>query len=94
MDVALLDCVFPEAPRPVYKGGRGQGCFLPLRVPENPNFSKPLARSPALLVLLLLQRSGPRQADCVSPPTVRSNVFFLICCECVIGPSVIRENHE
>jgi hypothetical protein len=54
MDVALLDYVFPEAPRPVYKKGqRGLGCRLPLRAPENPNFLKPLARSPAYLVLLL-----------------------------------------
>jgi hypothetical protein len=49
MDVALLDCVFPEAPRPVYKRRRVWGCCLPLRAPENPSFFKPIARSPALL---------------------------------------------
>jgi hypothetical protein len=39
MDVALLDCGFPEAPRRVYKKGRrGSGCLLPFHALENPNF--------------------------------------------------------
>jgi hypothetical protein len=33
MDVLLLDCVFPEAPRPVYKKAAADDCFLPLRAP-------------------------------------------------------------
>jgi hypothetical protein len=91
MDVALLDCVFPEAPHPVYKKGRrGLGCRLPLHAPKNPNFLKPLARSPAFLVLLLW-RSGPRHANRAPPSTVRSNVvFFLICCECAVGRFIVR----
>jgi hypothetical protein len=91
MDVALLDCGFPEAPRPVYKREwRGSGCLLPLRVPGNPKLLKPLARSPALLVPLHW-RSGPRQANHVPLPTVRSNVvFFVICCECAVGRFIVR----
>jgi hypothetical protein len=46
MDVALLDCMFPEAPRLVYKRRHDRGCFLPLRALENPNFFKPLACPP------------------------------------------------
>jgi hypothetical protein len=49
MDVALLDYVFPEAPRPVYKKAARMGCCLPLHAPENPSFFKLLARSPGLL---------------------------------------------
>jgi hypothetical protein len=30
MDVALLDCMFPEAPRPVYKKAARPGLFLTL----------------------------------------------------------------
>jgi hypothetical protein len=95
MDVALLDCGFPEAPRCVYKKGRrGSGCLLPLRAPENTKLLKPLARSPALLVPLH-RRSGPRQANRASPPTVRSNVvFFLICCECAIDRFIVRRYLE
>jgi hypothetical protein len=56
IDAVLLDCGFPEAPRPVYKRGRGAARFelylFALR--ENPNFLlKPLAaRLPSLLVLV------------------------------------------
>jgi hypothetical protein len=75
---------FPKRRALSIKRRHGQGCFLPLRALENPNFFQTLAGSPALLVLLL-RRSGPRQADRASPPTVRSNVFFLVYCECVIG---------
>jgi hypothetical protein len=46
-------------------------------------------RSPALLALPLW-KSNPRQADCTPRPTVCSNVFFLICCKCVVGRSVVR----
>jgi hypothetical protein len=85
MDVAVLDCGFPEAPRRVYKKGRrNSGCHLPLRAPENPKLLKPLTRSSALLVPLD-RRSGPRQANHAPPPTVCSDVvFFLICCECAV----------
>jgi hypothetical protein len=95
MDVALLDCGFPEAPRRVYKKGRrGSGCLLPFRTPENPKLLKPLARSPALLVPLH-RRSGPRQANRAPPPTVRGNVvFFLICCECAVRRFVVRRYLE
>jgi hypothetical protein len=48
MDMALLDCVFPEEPLPVYKRLCGWGCCLPLRALENPSFFKLLTRSPAL----------------------------------------------
>jgi hypothetical protein len=56
IDAVLLDCGFPEAPRPVYKRGRGAACFeLYLStLHENPNFLlKPLAaRLPSLLLLV------------------------------------------
>ena len=95
MDVALLDCGFPEVPRRVYKKGRrGSDCLLPFRAPENPKLLKPLARSPALLVSLH-RSSGPRQANRAPPPTVRSDVvFFLICCECVAGRFIVRKYLE
>jgi hypothetical protein len=54
IDAVLLDCGFPEAPRPVYKRGRGAAsfelCLSALR--ENPNrLLKPLAaRLPSLLL--------------------------------------------
>jgi hypothetical protein len=90
MDIALLDYVFPEAPRPVYKRGGAAGAVsYPCVHRKTPNLFKPLVRSLALLVLLLW-RSGSRQADHAPPPTVRSNVFFLICCECVISRSVVQ----
>jgi hypothetical protein len=56
IDAVLLDCGFPEAPRPVYKRGRGAARFelylSALR--ENPNFllKPPAARLPSLLVLV------------------------------------------
>jgi hypothetical protein len=49
--------------------------------------------SPALLALPL-QKSGPHQADRAPPPTVRCNVFFFVCCECVIGRAVVRGYFE
>jgi hypothetical protein len=47
MDVLLLDCVFPEAPCPVYKraGAVGTVSYPCVRC-ENPNFFKPLACPP------------------------------------------------
>jgi hypothetical protein len=95
MDVALLDCGFPEALRRVYKKGwRGSGCLLPFRASENPKLLKTLARSPALLVPLH-RSSGPRQANRASPPTVRSDVvFFLICCKCVADRFVVQRYLE
>jgi hypothetical protein len=36
MDVALLDCVFPEAPRPVYKKAAWPGLFLTLACDGKP----------------------------------------------------------
>ena len=84
MDVLLLDYGFLEVSRPVYKRGqRGRDYLLPVACAvETLTFS---TRSPAFL----LRKSGPRQADDMPPPPVHSNVFFLICCECVIGRSVI-----
>jgi hypothetical protein len=56
IDAVLLDCGFPEAPRPVYKRGRGAARFeLYLSaLHENPNcLLKPLAaRLPSLLLLV------------------------------------------
>jgi hypothetical protein len=87
MDVALLDCVFLEALRPVYKkGGAAWAVAYPCLRWKTLAFSN---RLPVLLVLLL-QRSGPRQANRAPPPIVRSNIFLLICCECVIGGSIVR----
>jgi hypothetical protein len=56
IDAVLLDCGFPEAPRPVYKRGRGAArfeCYLSA-LRENPNFLlEPLAaRLPSLLLLV------------------------------------------
>jgi hypothetical protein len=55
IDTALLDCGFPEAPRPVYKRGRETAPFeiyLSARH-ENPNLLfKPAACSSASLLLL------------------------------------------
>jgi hypothetical protein len=36
MDVALLDCVFPEAPRPVYKKAARLGLLLTLACTGKP----------------------------------------------------------
>jgi hypothetical protein len=49
MDVALLDCGFPEAPCPVYKKGGVAQALLSLRAPESPKLLKtarPLACPP------------------------------------------------
>jgi hypothetical protein len=90
MDVVLLDYGLPEASCPVYKKGGGAArALLPFCAPQNPNFLKPFARSPALLVSLHL-RSGPRQANHALPPTVRSNVvYFFVRCECAVGRIVV-----
>jgi hypothetical protein len=40
MNVALLDCVFPEAPRPVYKKATRLGLLLTLVCIGNPSFFK------------------------------------------------------
>jgi hypothetical protein len=95
MDMVLLDCGLLEASRPVYKKGGGTArALLPFCAPQNPNILKLFARSPALLVPLH-RRSSPRQANCMSPPTVRSNVvFFFVRCECAIGWIVVRGYHE
>jgi hypothetical protein len=56
IDAVLLNCGFPEAPRPVYKRGRGATRFEPyLSAPrENPNIllKPPAARLPSLLLLV------------------------------------------
>jgi hypothetical protein len=56
IDVVLLDCGFPEAPRPVYKMGRGAARFelYVSALRENPNcLPKPLAaRLPSLILLV------------------------------------------
>jgi hypothetical protein len=47
MDVLLLDCVFPEASRPVYKRRPRVGLFPTVACAvENPSFCKPLAYPP------------------------------------------------
>ena len=56
MDGVLLDCGFPEAPRPVYKRGRGAtrfGLYLSALC-ENPNrlLKSLAARLPSLLLLV------------------------------------------
>jgi hypothetical protein len=55
IDAALLDCEFPEAPRPVYKRGRGRrllNFISPRAVKTLASFSNcPLARLPSLLLL-------------------------------------------
>jgi hypothetical protein len=85
MDVLLLDCMFLEASRLVYKRGdhgRDRDCFPPLLV-----LWKTLAFANHSLALLALplRKSGPCEADRAPPLTVRSNVLFLVCCECVVG---------
>jgi hypothetical protein len=56
IDAVLLDCGFPEAPRPVYKRGWGAARFelYLFALHENPNrLLKPLAaRLPSLLLLV------------------------------------------
>jgi hypothetical protein len=91
MDVALLDCTFPEAPRCVLsiKGSTTGTVAYPCMRRKTLAFSN---RSPDCLpsFVLLLQRYSPHQADRTPPSTVRSNVFLLICCESVVGRSVDR----
>jgi hypothetical protein len=87
MDVLLLDCVFSEASRPAYKKATAAGLVLSsARAVETLAF---LNCSLAFLGLPL-QKSGPHQADCAPPPTVRSNAFFFVCCECLVGRAVGR----
>jgi hypothetical protein len=54
IDTVLLDCGFPEAPRPVYKRGRGAARFelYPSALHENPSrlFHRLAARLPSLLL--------------------------------------------
>jgi hypothetical protein len=53
MDVLLLDCVFPEAPRPVYKKAAADGTVsYPCMRRRNPNFCKPLTYPPCLSTLV------------------------------------------
>jgi hypothetical protein len=56
IDAVLLKCGFSEAPRPVYKRGRGAARFEPYlsTLCENPNFllKPPAARLPSLLLLV------------------------------------------
>jgi hypothetical protein len=86
MDAVLLDCGLLEASCHVYKKGFGAAqALLPFYAPQNPSILKPTTRSPALLAPVRW-RTGPRQADRVPPPTVRSHaVFFFICCEYTVG---------
>jgi hypothetical protein len=44
--------------------------------------------SPALLALML-QKSGPHQANRAPPLTVRCKVFFFIWCECAVGRAIV-----
>jgi hypothetical protein len=57
--------------------------------PQNPSILKPFARLLALFAPVH-RRSGPHQADCAPPPTVRSNVIiFSIRCEYATGHIVV-----
>jgi hypothetical protein len=81
IDAVLLDCGFPEAPRPVYKRGRGAARFelylSALR--ENPNrLLKPLAaRLPSLLLfagdLARVKQTARRRRRYVAMPTSSSS---------------------
>jgi hypothetical protein len=81
IDVVLLDCGFPEAPRPVYKRGRGAACFelylFALR--ENSNcLLKPLAAClPSLLLfvgdLARVKQTAHRRRRYVAMPTSSSS---------------------
>ena len=46
------------------------------------------------LLVLLLRNSGPHQADRVMSPPIRSNAFFFVCCECIVGRAVVRGYFE
>jgi hypothetical protein len=81
IDAVLLDCGFPEAPRPVYKRGRGAARFelylSALR--ENPNrLLKPLAaRLPSLLLLVedlaRVKQTARRRRQYVAMPSSSSS---------------------
>jgi hypothetical protein len=81
IDAVLLDCGFPEAPRPVYKRGRGAARFelylSALR--ENPNrLLKPLAaRLPSFLLfagdLARVKQTARRRRRYVAMPTSSSS---------------------
>jgi hypothetical protein len=81
IDAVLLDCGFPEAPRPVYKRGQGAARFelylSALR--ENPNFLlKPLAaRMPSLLLLVRdltrVKQTARRRRQYVAMPSSSSS---------------------
>jgi hypothetical protein len=89
MDVLLLDCVFPEASRPAYKKATTVGL-----VPSSARAVESLAFLNCSLALLglPLRNSGPHQAD--RAPTVCSNAFFFVCCECIIGRAVVQVYFE
>ena len=81
MDGVLLDCGFPEAPRPVYKRGRGAARFelylSALR--ENPSrlFHRLAARLPSLLLfagdLARVKQTARRRRRYVAMPTSSSS---------------------
>jgi hypothetical protein len=81
IDAVLLDCGFPEAPRPVYKRGRGAARFELYRsaLRENPNFLlKPLAaRLPSLLLLVgdlaCVKQTARRRRRYVAMPSSSSS---------------------
>jgi hypothetical protein len=87
MDVLLLDYGLPEASLPAYKKATAVGL-----VPSSARAVETLAFLNCMLALLalLLRNSSPHQADRVPPPTVRSDAFFFVCCECIIGRVVVR----
>jgi hypothetical protein len=61
MDVALLDCGFPEAPCHVYKkGSAARAISYLLRAPENPKLLRPLACPPCSASEIWPASSKPR----------------------------------
>jgi hypothetical protein len=87
MDVLQLDCVFPEESRPAYKKATATSL-----VPSTARAVETLAFLNCSLALLglPLRNSGPHQADRVPPPMVRSNAFFFVCYECIVGRVVVQ----
>ena len=81
MDGVLLDCGFPEAPRPVYKRGAGAARFelYPSALRENPSrlFHRLAARLPSLLLfagdLARVKQTARRRRRYVAMPSSSSS---------------------
>jgi hypothetical protein len=83
--------VFPKRRVLCIKRGGAARFRFSFCVPQNPSLLlKPFTRSPALLAPAR-RRSGPRQADRLPPPTVRSHVvFFLVYCKLAASQHIVR----